>query len=93
MKLMNLNLEITQKKYEELCIDLWKKCIDKVEQTIKFAKINKKDFDEIILIGGLTRSPKIKKGLKIILMVNNHYKILILMELLYIVQLCQNIQI
>ena len=28
-------------------MDLWKKCIDKMEQTIKFTKIDKKDIDEI----------------------------------------------
>ena len=57
-------LEITRKKYEELCMDLWKKCIDKMKQTIKFTKIDKKDIDEIILVGGSTRTPKIKEMVK-----------------------------
>ena len=39
--------EITTSKYEELCMDLWKKYIYKMEQTIKFTKIDKKDIDEI----------------------------------------------
>ena len=55
-------LEISRKKYEELCIDLWKKCIDKMKQTIKFTKIDKKDIDEIILIGGSTRTAKNKRN-------------------------------
>ena len=57
-------LEISRKKDEELCIDLWKKCIDKMKQTIKFTKIDKKDIDEIILVGGSTRTPKIKEMVK-----------------------------
>ena len=43
-------------------MDLWKKCIDKMEQTIKFTKIDKKDIDEIILIGGSTRTAKNKRN-------------------------------
>ena len=57
-------LEISRKKYEELCMDLWNKCIDKMKQTIKFTKIDKKDIDEIILVGGSTRTPKIKEMVK-----------------------------
>ena len=45
-------------------MDLWKKCIDKMKQTIKFTKIDKKDIDEIILVGGSTRTPKIKEMVK-----------------------------
>ena len=51
-------LEITRSKYEELCMDLWNKCIDKMKQTIKFTKIDKKDIDEIILVGGSKRHQK-----------------------------------
>ena len=65
-------LEITRSKYEELCMDLWKKCIDKIEKTIKFTKIDKNDIDEIILVGGSTRTPKIKEMVKDYLMEKNH---------------------
>ena len=54
-------LEITRRKYEELCIDLWNKCIDKVEETMEKEKLKIYDIDEIILVGGSTRTPKIKK--------------------------------
>ena len=57
----DFNLEITKKKYEELCMDLWKKCIDKVNEAIQFAKLEKEEIDEIILVGGSTRTPKIKE--------------------------------
>ena len=39
----NFELEITKRKYEDLCIDLWNKCIDKVEETIKKAKLKLND--------------------------------------------------
>ena len=35
-----------------------------MKQTIKFTKIDKKDIDEIILVGGSTRTPKIKEMVK-----------------------------
>ena len=54
-------LKISRKKYEELCMDLFNKCFKKVDQAIKFAKINKNDINEIILVGGSTRTPKIKE--------------------------------
>ena len=43
-------------------MDLWKKCIDKIEQTIKFTKIDKKDIDEIILVGGFNKNTKNKRN-------------------------------
>ena len=57
----DFKLEITRRKYEDLCIDLWNKCIDKVEETIKKAKLEINDIDEIILVGGSSRTPKIKE--------------------------------
>ena len=55
---------IERSKYEELCIDLWEKCFIKIDKAIKLAKIEKKDIDEIILVGGSSRTPKIKEMVK-----------------------------
>ena len=60
----DLDLEISRQKYEELCMDLWEKCLIKVDEAIKLAKLKKEDIDEIILVGGSTRTPKIKEMVK-----------------------------
>ena len=45
-------------------MDLWEKCFERIEEAFKIAKINKKDINEIILIGGSTRIPKIRQMIK-----------------------------
>ena len=57
----NFSLDITRSKYEELCMDLWKKCFKKVDEALKISKLKKDEIDEIILVGGSSRTPKIKQ--------------------------------
>ena len=57
----NCILKIKKIKYEELCLNLWNKCLDKVEEALKKANLDKKDINEITLIGGCTRTPKIQQ--------------------------------
>ena len=57
----DFNLEITRNQYENLCIDLWEKCIKILDDAIKLSKLKKEEIDEIILVGGSTRTPKIKQ--------------------------------
>ena len=70
----DFSLDITRSKYEELCLDLWKKCFKIVDDILKLSKLKKEEIGDIILVGGSTRTPKINKWLKIIL-IKNHYKI------------------
>ena len=42
-------------------MDLWEKCFERVEEAFKNCKLNKKDINEIILVGGSTRIPKIRQ--------------------------------
>ena len=60
----DLNVTITRSKFEELCMDLFKKCIPPLEQVLKDAKMDKSKIDEVILVGGSTRIPKIQSMLK-----------------------------
>ena len=57
----NCILKIERQKYEELCLPLWNKCLDKVEEALKKANLKKENIDEITLIGGCTRTPKIQQ--------------------------------
>jgi len=55
---------ITRAKFEELCIDLFKSCIGPVEKVLKDAKMDKKTVNEIVLVGGSTRIPKVQQLLQ-----------------------------
>ncbi|KAK1840664.1 78 kda glucose-regulated protein precursor [Colletotrichum chrysophilum] len=50
---------LTRAKFEELNMDLFKKTLKPVEQVLKDAKIKKEDVDDIVLVGGSTRIPKV----------------------------------
>merc|ERR1711953_639706 len=52
---------ITRARFEELCSDLFRATMDPVEKALRDAKIDKKSIDEIVLVGGSTRIPKIQK--------------------------------
>jgi len=52
---------ITRARFEELCQDLFRSTIDPVEKVIRDAKLDKSSIDEIVLVGGSTRIPKVQK--------------------------------
>ena len=54
---------LTRARFEELCADIFRRTLDTVEKVILDAKVSKSDIDEIILVGGTTRIPKIQKQL------------------------------
>jgi endoplasmic reticulum chaperone BiP len=51
---------LTRAKFEELNMDLFKKTLKPVEQVLKDAKVKKSDIDDIVLVGGSTRIPKVQ---------------------------------
>lgn len=53
----DLNIKLTRAKFEELCIDLFRKCMTPVEDALKTAKLSKSQVDEVVLVGGSTRIP------------------------------------
>ncbi|EGV62258.1 heat shock protein SSA1 [Yamadazyma tenuis ATCC 10573] len=52
---------ITRARFEELCADLFRSTIDPVERVLKDAKLDKSQVNEIVLVGGSTRIPKVQK--------------------------------
>ncbi|RCK63448.1 Heat shock protein SSA1 [Candida viswanathii] len=52
---------ITRARFEELCADLFRSTLEPVEKVLKDAKIDKSQVEEIVLVGGSTRIPKIQK--------------------------------
>ena len=55
---------LTRARFEELCSDLFKKTLKPVEQVLKDAGRKKNEIDEIVLVGGSTRIPKIQQLIK-----------------------------
>jgi len=55
---------ITRARFEELCMDLFKKCLSPVEQVLNDAKMSKGEVHEVILVGGSTRIPKVQSMLQ-----------------------------
>ncbi len=60
----HLNINITRAKFENLCADLFQKSLQPCEQAIKDAKVSPSQIDEVILVGGSTRIPKIQELVK-----------------------------
>jgi heat shock protein 1/8 len=52
---------ITRARFEELCQDLFRSTMDPVEKVLKDSKIDKGNVDEIVLVGGSTRIPRVQK--------------------------------
>lgn len=52
---------ITRARFEELCGDLFRGCLDPVEKVLRDAKMDKSSVHEVVLVGGSTRIPKIQK--------------------------------
>ena len=54
---------ITRAKFEDLCGELFRKTFEPVEKVMKDSGISKSKVDELVLVGGSTRIPKIQKQL------------------------------
>merc|ERR1711945_29609 len=52
---------ITRARFEELCADLFRGTLEPVEKALRDAKIDKSSIDELVLVGGSTRIPKVQK--------------------------------
>eukprot|EP00057_Strongylocentrotus_purpuratus_P013731 XP_011668205.1 PREDICTED: heat shock 70 kDa protein IV [Strongylocentrotus purpuratus] len=61
---IDFSTSVSRARFEELCSDLFKKCLQPVERAIVDAKIDKNKIDTVVLVGGSTRIPKIQKLLQ-----------------------------
>mmetsp|Transcript_2083 Transcript_2083/g.4149 ORF Transcript_2083/g.4149 Transcript_2083/m.4149 type:complete len:696 (+) Transcript_2083:114-2201(+) len=57
---IDFNSTITRARFEDLCMDYFKKCMEPCEKVLRDAKISKNQVDEVVLVGGSTRIPKIQ---------------------------------
>jgi molecular chaperone DnaK len=61
---LHLNIKLTRAKLEALVDDLVSKTLGPCEQALKDAGLKKADIDEVILVGGMTRMPKVVETVK-----------------------------
>jgi len=57
----HLQMTITRAKLEQLTADLVERTVGPVRQALEDAKLSPKDIDEVVLVGGQTRSPAIQR--------------------------------
>jgi len=57
---IDYNSTITRARFEDLNMDYFKKCMAPIEKVLKDSKMSKSQVDEIVLVGGSTRIPKIQ---------------------------------
>merc|ERR1711871_230918 len=55
---------LTRARFEELCIDLFKKTLNPVQKVMDDSEMKKSEIDEVVLVGGSTRIPKVQMLLK-----------------------------
>jgi molecular chaperone DnaK len=60
----HLNIKITRAKFESLVADLIKRSIDPCKTAMSDAGLSNSDIDEVILVGGSTRMPKVGEEVK-----------------------------
>ncbi|MDP1872899.1 molecular chaperone DnaK, partial [Phenylobacterium sp.] len=61
---LHLNIKLSRSKLEALVEDLVMRTIGPCDQALKDAGLKKSDIDEVILVGGMTRMPKVVEAVK-----------------------------
>ena len=61
---LHLNIKLTRAKLESLVEDLVAKTIGPCQQALKDAGLKASDIDEVVLVGGMTRMPKVQEAVK-----------------------------
>ncbi len=60
----HLQVSVTRAKFESLCEDLFRRLREPCLQALRDAKLEPKDIDEVVLVGGSTRMPKVQQMAK-----------------------------
>jgi L1 cell adhesion molecule like protein len=61
---LDFSIQLSRARFEELTSELMKRTMEPVFKVMKDAKLDKSKIDEIVLVGGTTRIPKIQKMLR-----------------------------
>src|SRR3954467_15425611 len=55
----HISLKLTRAKMEQLCEDLFERTVGPVRNCLKDASVKPEDIDELVLVGGMTRMPRV----------------------------------
>ena len=58
---IDFSTTLSRAKFEAMCMDLFKKCMDPVESVLRDSKMSKGQVHDIVLVGGSTRIPKVQE--------------------------------
>lgn len=58
---LHLQRTLKREKFEDLIIDLCERCLQICDKTLKDANVKRSDLDDVILVGGQTRTPKLQE--------------------------------
>ncbi len=57
---VDFNTVITRAKFEDMCMSLFRRCMDPVTKVLEDSNMSKSQIHEIVLVGGSTRIPKVQ---------------------------------
>ncbi|NTV19791.1 MAG: molecular chaperone DnaK [Chlorobium limicola] len=60
----HLVINLTRAKFEAMCADLFEKILEPCHRAVKNSKLDMKEIDEVVLVGGSTRIPKVQTLVK-----------------------------
>jgi molecular chaperone DnaK len=60
----HLNIKLSRAKLESLCSDIFKRLLEPCKKALADAKLNTSEIDQVILVGGSTRMPKVQQLVK-----------------------------
>jgi len=55
----HLNVQLTRARMEQICDPLFERCVQPFKNCLKDAELNSSQIDEMVLVGGMTRMPKV----------------------------------
>jgi len=57
----DLNMKITRAKFETWCADIFQRCLEPVRKALEDVKLQPSEIEQVVLVGGSTRIPKIQE--------------------------------
>merc|ERR1712123_281464 len=60
----HMNMKLSRAKFEQIVGDLIRKCVDPCHKAMKDAEVTKSDIGEVLLVGGMSRMPKVQETCK-----------------------------
>lgn len=58
---LDFNTNLTRARFEDMCMDIFRKTLEPVEKVMQDSKMSKQEIDQIVLVGGSSRIPKVRE--------------------------------